>query len=100
MSLSQMDTQCTAEKDAIRRLLNSNEMTMTQVVKDRVDVLRAYQAANPGPVILKGQVVEVDKMPKFREGWDGFLKHSLFKMEFHTSLNHFLYLHFYIATKI
>ena len=68
MSLSQMDTQCTAEKDAIRRLLNSNEMTMTQVVKDRVDVLRAYQAANPGPVILKGQVVEVDKMPKFREG--------------------------------
>ena len=42
MNLSQMDTQCSSEKEGIRRILNSNEMTMTQVVKDRVDVLHAY----------------------------------------------------------
>ena len=42
MSLSQMDTTCSSEKEVVRKILNSNEMTMTQVVKDRVDVLRAY----------------------------------------------------------
>ena len=67
MNLKEMDTTCSSEKESIRRLLNANEMTMTQVVKDRVDVLRAYQTANPGPVILKGEVVEVDSIPKFRD---------------------------------
>ena len=39
MSKSQMDTTCAKEKMAINRILNSNEMTMSRVIKDRMAVL-------------------------------------------------------------
>ena len=35
-----MDTQCMKEKMEIKRILDSNEMTMTRVIKDRIYVLR------------------------------------------------------------
>lgn len=47
MNAGQLDSHCTAERAAIRRILDSNEMTMTQVVKDRVNVLQALQALGP-----------------------------------------------------
>ena len=40
MSASQLDSSCQKEKIDIKRILDSNQMTMTQVVKDRVNVLR------------------------------------------------------------
>lgn len=38
---SALDAKCNREKDAVRSILASNEMTMTTVVKDRVNVLYA-----------------------------------------------------------
>ena len=43
MSKSQMDTQCSKEKMAITRILNSNEMTMSRVIKDRIAVLKELE---------------------------------------------------------
>ena len=40
MSAAALDSQCQSQKIAIKRILESNEMTMTQVVKDRVNVMR------------------------------------------------------------
>ena len=50
MNIGQLDTHCTGERETIRRILHSNEMTMTQVVKDRVAVLQAIDRISPGPV--------------------------------------------------
>lgn len=41
MPQSALDVRCNREKDTIRSILGSNEMTMTTVVKDRVNVLYA-----------------------------------------------------------
>ena len=40
MSAPQLDSQCMSEKNEIKKILDSNQMTMTQLVKDRVNVLR------------------------------------------------------------
>ena len=40
MSAAQLDSSCQREKIEIKRILDSNQMTMTQVVKDRVNILR------------------------------------------------------------
>ena len=40
-SKSALDAKCNREKDTVRSILASNEMTMTTVVKDRVNVLYA-----------------------------------------------------------
>ena len=47
MSKSTMDTKCVKEKNDIKSILESNEMTMTQLVKDRVKVLYAINALGP-----------------------------------------------------
>ena len=36
-----MDMMCIKEKDAVKSILESNDMTMTRVVKERLDVLMA-----------------------------------------------------------
>ena len=43
MSAAQLDSQCGREKIAIKSILESNQMTMTQVVKDRLNVMRALK---------------------------------------------------------
>ena len=43
MSAAQLDSQCGREKIAIKSILDSNQMTMTQVVKDRLNVMRAIK---------------------------------------------------------
>lgn len=40
-SKSALDSKCGREKEAVKSILASNEMTMTTVVKDRVNVLYA-----------------------------------------------------------
>ena len=40
MSAAQLDSSCQREKIEIKRILDSNQMTMTQLVKDRVNILR------------------------------------------------------------
>ena len=40
MSAPQLDGMCMSEKNDVKKILTSNEMTMTQLVKDRVNVLR------------------------------------------------------------
>ena len=39
MSKGQMDTMCQSEKIEIKRILESNEMTTSRIVKDRIHVL-------------------------------------------------------------
>ena len=41
MPRSALDAKCSREKEAVKSILSSNEMTMTTVVKDRVNVLYA-----------------------------------------------------------
>ena len=41
MSAAQLDANCQREKNEIKRILDSNQMTMTQVVKDRINVVHA-----------------------------------------------------------
>ena len=36
MSIQQIDTLCSAEKSEVKRMLNSNEMTMSRVIKDKM----------------------------------------------------------------
>ena len=67
MNLAQLDTQCSSQKERIRSILNSNEMTMTQVVKDRVAVLHAINERHPGPIMIHTETVDVDQLPKFRD---------------------------------
>ena len=43
MSPAQQDTLCVNERQQIKRILESNEMTMTQVVKDRLNVMRTLK---------------------------------------------------------
>ena len=43
MNSSQMDSNCQRERIAIRSILESNQMTMTQVVQDRINVMRAIR---------------------------------------------------------
>ena len=43
MSSAQLDGLCTKEKIGIKSILDSNQMTMTQVVKDRVNVMRTLK---------------------------------------------------------
>mmetsp|Transcript_5807 Transcript_5807/g.7842 ORF Transcript_5807/g.7842 Transcript_5807/m.7842 type:complete len:95 (+) Transcript_5807:29-313(+) len=43
MSSAQIDSQCTREKSAIKSILDSNSMTMTQVVKDRINVMKTLK---------------------------------------------------------
>ena len=50
MSKSAMNTRCVSEKEAIKSILLSNEMTMTQVVKDRTKVM--YALAELGPQMV------------------------------------------------
>ena len=57
MSAAQMDGQCMKEKQLIRGILDSNEMTMTQIVKDRVDIMYELNARGP----IKTIIVEVDE---------------------------------------
>ena len=65
MSISQLDTQCTSERERIRSILNSNEMSMTQVVKDRVAVMKAIDERYPGPMTRTQEIILVDKLPKY-----------------------------------
>ena len=41
MTKAQMDTQCQSEKIEIKRILDSNQMTMSTILKDRVAVMKA-----------------------------------------------------------
>ena len=66
MNQSQLDTQCSSERESIRRILNSNEMTFTTVVKDRCAVMRALHKAYPEGVQESTIVTEVAELPKFR----------------------------------
>ena len=43
MSAAQLDSMCGREKIAIKSILDSNKMTMTQVVKDRLNVMYAIK---------------------------------------------------------
>ena len=43
MSSAQLDSHCQREKNDIRSILNSNQMTMTQLVKDRINVLNTIK---------------------------------------------------------
>ena len=54
MSSAQLDSYCTREKSDIRSILDSNRMTMTQVVKDRINVLNTIKEVG----IKKEYVVE------------------------------------------
>lgn len=47
MSKSTMDAKCTKQKNEIKAILESNELTMTQNVKDRVKVLYALTEITP-----------------------------------------------------
>ena len=40
-----LDAKCAAEKNAVRSILEGNELTMTNVVRDRVQVLYAMNSA-------------------------------------------------------
>ncbi len=46
MSKSVMDSKCVAEKNAVKAILESNQMTMTQIVEDRVKSL--YEITKDG----------------------------------------------------
>ena len=67
MSIAQLDTHCSGERERIRSILSNNEMTMTQVVKDRVAVLNAINERHPGPIMVSSKVTVVDQLPKFRD---------------------------------
>ena len=56
MSAGEMDGACAKEKSMVRSILESNEMTMTQLVKDRVDIMYKLNARGP----MKTVVVKVD----------------------------------------
>ena len=43
MSSAQLDSLCSREKIGIKSILESNQMTMTQLVKDRVNVMKALK---------------------------------------------------------
>ncbi len=43
MSSAQLDSNCQREKIAIKSILDSNKMTMTQVVQDRINVMYAIK---------------------------------------------------------
>ena len=43
MSASQLDGNCQREKNNIKSILESNKMTMTQLVKDRVNVMNTIK---------------------------------------------------------
>ena len=43
MSSAQLDSYCQREKNDVRSILDSNRMTMTQVVKDRINVLNTIK---------------------------------------------------------
>ena len=49
MSAAQLDAQCGREKIAIKSILESNQMTMTQVVKDRLNVMNALKEVGVTP---------------------------------------------------
>ena len=43
MSASQLDSLCQREKIGVKSILDSNTMTMSQVVKDRINVMRTLK---------------------------------------------------------
>ena len=43
MSPAQQDNLCVSERQQIKSILDSNQMTMTQVVKDRINVMRTLK---------------------------------------------------------
>ena len=43
MSAAALDSNCQREKISIKGILDSNQMTMTQVVKDRLNVMRTLK---------------------------------------------------------
>ena len=43
MSAAQLDSVCQSEKIAIKSILESNKMTMTTVVKDRLNIMNALK---------------------------------------------------------
>ena len=43
MSAATLDSSCQREKIVIKGILDSNQMTMTQVVKDRLNVMRTLK---------------------------------------------------------
>ena len=56
MTAAQLDSQCTREKIAIKSILDSNQMTMTQVVKDRINVLRALKERGTNVQIIHEKI--------------------------------------------
>ena len=52
MSEAEMDSKCGAQKAQIRSILESNEMTMTQIVKDRTEIMYALNARGPMRTII------------------------------------------------
>ena len=42
-SSAALDSMCAREKNEIKRILESNQMTMTQVVKDRVELAKRLE---------------------------------------------------------
>ena len=44
MTKDQQDTLCVKEKNAVKAILESNQMTMTRNVRDRISILKAIWA--------------------------------------------------------
>ena len=57
MNSGQLDSHCTSERANIRRILDTNEMTMTTLIKDRINVLQALDAL--GPKIRTTEYIQV-----------------------------------------
>ena len=43
MNAGQLDSNCVRERTAVKSILESNQMTMTQVVKDRINVMKTLR---------------------------------------------------------
>ena len=55
MGKGQLDANCVRERNAIKSLLQSNNMTMTQVVKDRINVMKTLKEIGVPVVVTREQ---------------------------------------------
>ena len=55
MTPAQQDTLCVSERQQIKSILESNQMTMTQVVKDRLNVMRTLKETGIHVTVEEGE---------------------------------------------
>ena len=55
MSPAQQDNLCVSERQQIKSILESNQMTMTQVVKDRLNVMRTLKETGIHVTVEEGE---------------------------------------------